>query len=58
MREKNNRALLKITIIFALLTGGLIAYETIKANGYELAALLAAIGSIVITWLYGIQKES
>jgi hypothetical protein len=50
--------MLKITVIFSLLTGGLIAHETIKANGYELAALLAAIGSIVITWLYAIQKES
>jgi hypothetical protein len=48
---------LKLIIIMALMTGGLVTNEALSAAGYELAGLLAACGFLIIGWLFAIQEE-
>ena len=50
--------MLKITVFVSLLTGGLLAHETLEAQGYKIAALFVACGFIALAWIYAIQKES
>jgi hypothetical protein len=50
--------MLKITVFVSLLTAGLLAHESLEANGYKLEALFVACGFIALAWIYAIQKES
>jgi hypothetical protein len=56
--QKEREKVLKITVLLALVTGGVITNEAISATGYRLAGLLAGCGFLIIGWIYAIQKES
>jgi hypothetical protein len=50
--------MLKMVFVFTLLTAGLLAHESLEANGYEREALFVFCGFLVFSWLVAIQKES
>jgi hypothetical protein len=56
--QKEREKVLKITVLLALVTGGVISNEAISAAGYRLAGLLAASAFLIIGWIYAIEKES
>ena len=56
--QKERDKMFKVTVFLLLLTAGLLAHESLEANGYKLEALFVACGFMFFAWIYAIKKES